>query len=117
MTVKAISLIVDDAGAAARALSDCFAWRLGDVFDGFAEVDTGGLLLWLSTSAAVPSGQVDGLTIHHMVEDVDHVAEVAVQHGATCVFGPQDTDYGMRSAVLRVPACGALLVDVCAATA
>jgi len=116
MAVKAISLIVDDAGEAAGSLARCFEWRLGDVFDGFAEVDTGGLLLWLSTSAAVPSGQVDGLTIHHMVEDVDRVAQVAVQRGATCVFGPEDTDYGMRSAVLRVPGCGALLVDVCAAT-
>ncbi len=118
MTVSAISIIVQDSPAAARGLADCFGWPLGPVFDGFAEVNTGSLLLWLSTGAAVPGGQVDGLTIHHILEDpsqVDPVVAQAVAAGAQVVFGPTDTDYGMRSAVLRVPGCGVLGVDVCAA--
>jgi hypothetical protein len=32
-------------------------------------------------------------------------------HGAQLVFGPVDTDYGMRSAVFKGP--GMLLIDVC----
>jgi catechol 2,3-dioxygenase-like lactoylglutathione lyase family enzyme len=111
MSVDAISVIVPDVPGAARFLSDAFGWRLGDVFDNFAELDTGKLRLWLSGNAAVETGMVDGLTLHHVVDDVDAVVEVAKSHGAQLVFGPVDTDYGMRSAVFRGP--GMLLIDVC----
>ncbi|WP_350277730.1 VOC family protein [Kribbella sp. HUAS MG21] len=111
MSVDAISVIVPDVPEAARFLSGAFGWELGDVFDNFAELDTGKLKLWLSGNAAVETGAVDGLTLHHIVDDVDAVVEVAKSHGAELVFGPVDTDYGMRSAVFKGP--GMLLVDVC----
>jgi predicted enzyme related to lactoylglutathione lyase len=111
MSVEAISIVVPDVPEAARFLASAFGWKLGDVFDNFAEVDTGKLRLWLSGNAAVETGAVDGLTLHHVVDDVDAVAEVAKANGAQLVFGPVDTDYGMRSAVFKGP--GMLLVDVC----
>lgn len=111
MSVDAISVIVPDVPAAARFLSDAFGWKLGDVFDNFAELDTGKLRVWLSGKAAVETGTVDGLTLHQIVDDVDAAAEVAKSHGAQLVFGPVDTDYGMRSAVFKGP--GMLLIDVC----
>lgn len=85
--------------------------RPSSITHNFAELDTGKLRLWLSGNAAVETGTVDGLTLHHIVDDVDAVAEVAKSHGARLVFGPVDTDYGMRSAVFKGP--GMLLVDVC----
>ena len=115
MSVDAISVIVPDVPEAARFLSDAFGWKLGDVFDNFAELDTGKLRLWLSGNAAVETGTVDGLTLHHIVDDVDAVTAIAKSHGAQLVFGPVDTDYGMRSAVFKGP--GMLLVDVCSYSA
>jgi predicted enzyme related to lactoylglutathione lyase len=112
MSVSAISVIVPDVRAAADFLAQVLGWKVTALFDGFGELETGSLKVWLSTSAPVPSPPVGGVTLHEDVADVDLATQRARQAGATILHGPIDMDFGLRSAIVQGPA--GLLIDLCA---
>ncbi|TDE99112.1 hypothetical protein EXU48_02740 [Occultella glacieicola] len=113
MTIRALSIIVEDASEAAREVSEQFGWPRGQSdFHEFADVHADGVDLWFSTSSAVPSGQVDGVTLHVVVDDVDQRTHEIQARGGELILGPVTQDFGMRSAIFRGP--GRLLIDVCA---
>ncbi|WP_129665956.1 VOC family protein [Phytoactinopolyspora endophytica] len=113
MAIKALSIIVDDASKAAHQVAEQFGWTLGGSdFKEFADVHADGVDLWFSTSAAVPSGGIDGLTLHVFVNDVDAAADAVVSRGGTLLLGPVTQDFGMRSAIFQGP--GNLMIDLCA---
>ncbi|MFT4235890.1 MAG: VOC family protein [Microbacterium sp.] len=117
MGVTAIDLQVDDVSAATKLLSEAYGWRVlsrpstGSGTGGFGELDAGGLRIMLSRDAMVPWGALDGLILHHDVDDVPSAVERAVSAGAELLSGPLTTDWGTEAAYLRGP--GALIVDVC----
>ena len=111
MSVHSISVIVEDVAAAAKFLISTMGWRVaGETYDGFAELDTGGLTVMLSRTGPVAMPVVAGVILHHLVEDVDAAVERARQAGAVVVHGPIDMDFGMRSAILQGP--GGLMLDL-----
>jgi predicted enzyme related to lactoylglutathione lyase len=112
MGVSAVSVIVPDVGVAADFLHRAIGWPVTALLDNFAELDTGVITIWLSASAPVPSSQVEGLTLHETVPDVDAAAERARRAGAMILHGPVDMDFGLRSAIVQGPA--GMLVDLCA---
>ncbi|WP_375425452.1 VOC family protein [uncultured Friedmanniella sp.] len=112
MGVHSISGIVEDVPAAAQFLVSTMGLRTtGELYDGFAELDTGDLTVTLSTAGPIAMPVVGGVILHHMVEDVD-AAERARGAGATDVQGPIDMDFGMRSVIVQGP--GGLILDLCA---
>ncbi|WP_370248459.1 VOC family protein [Nocardioides sp.] len=111
MTVQAIDLQVDDVPAATRMLSEAYGWRVVAADPNFGELDAGGLRVMLSRDAMVPWGQLDGVILHHHVDDVDAAVDRAVAAGAELLAGPLRTDWGTEAAYLRGP--GRLVVDVC----
>jgi catechol 2,3-dioxygenase-like lactoylglutathione lyase family enzyme len=111
MGVQAIDLQVDDVPGATRLLSEAYGWRVLTDDPNFGELDAGGIRVMLSRDALVPWGRLDGLIIHHYVEDVAAAISRAVGAGAELLSGPHRTDWGTETAFLRGP--GALIVDVC----
>lgn len=111
MTVQAIDLQVDHVSAATQMLSAAYGWRVVADDPDFGELDAGGLRVMLSRDAMVPWGKVDGLILHHYVDDVDAAVGRAVAAGAELLAGPLRTDWGTEAAYLRGP--GQLIVDLC----
>lgn len=111
MAVQAIDLQVDDVSAAAKMLSAAYGWRVVVDDPNFGELDAGGLRVMLSRDAMVPWGKLDGLILHHYVDDVEAAVSQAVDAGAELLGGPLRTDWGTEAAYLRGP--GQLIVDVC----
>lgn len=111
MAVQAIDLQVDDVTAATTMLSTAYGWRVLADDPNFGELDAGGLRVMLSRDAMVPWGKLDGLILHHYVDDVDEAVRRAVSAGMELLAGPLKTDWGTEAAYLRGP--GQLVVDVC----
>jgi uncharacterized glyoxalase superfamily protein PhnB len=110
MAVQAIDVQVDDVPAATRLLAEAYGWRILTEDPSFGELDAGGIRVMLSRDAMIPWGKLDGLIIHHYVDDVAAAAARAVDAGAELVAGPLRTDWGTEAAYLRGP--GRLIVDV-----
>ncbi|MFI6834058.1 VOC family protein [Kribbella sp. NPDC050241] len=111
MAVQAIDIQVDDVPAATKLLAEAYGWRILTEDPNFGELDAGGIRVMLSRDAMIPWGKLDGLIIHHYVDDVAAAAARAVDAGAELVAGPLQTDWGTEAAYLRGP--GQLIVDVC----
>lgn len=111
VAVQAIDIQVDDVAQATRLLSDAYGWRILTDEVNFGELDAGGLRVMLSRDAMVAWGKLDGVIIHHYVDDVAPAVARAVAAGAELVTGPIKTDWGTEAAYLRGP--GQLVVDVC----
>ncbi|HZX07718.1 VOC family protein [Kribbella sp.] len=111
MAVQAIDLQVDDVSAATQILSAAYGWRVLSDDPNFGELDAGGLRVMLSRDAMVPWGKLDGLILHHYVDDVQAAVNRAVAAGLELLAGPLRTDWGTEAAYLRGP--GQLIVDVC----
>lgn len=111
MAVQAIDLQVDDVSAATQMLSAAYGWRVVAADPYFGELDAGGLRVMLSRDALVPWGKLDGVILHHYVDDVDAAVSRAVTAGAQPIAGPLRTDWGTEAAYLRGP--GQLIVDLC----
>lgn len=111
MAVQAIDLRVDDVSAATQMLSAAYGWRVVSEDPNFGELDAGGLRVMLSQDAMVPWGELNGLILHHYVDDVEVAARRAVAAGAELLLGPLRTDWGTEAAYLRGP--DQLIVDLC----
>jgi catechol 2,3-dioxygenase-like lactoylglutathione lyase family enzyme len=111
MAVQAIDLRVDDVSAATQMLSAAYGWRVLSEDPNFGELDAGGLRVMLSRDAMVPWGDLNGLILHHYVDDVEVAAKRAVAAGAELLLGPLRTDWGTEAAYLRGP--DQLIVDLC----
>lgn len=111
MAVQAIDLQVDDVPSATKMLSEAYGWQVLSDDDNFGELDAGGLRVMLSRDAMVPWGNLDGVILHHYVEDVAEAVARAVAAGAELLLGPLTTDWGTEAAYLKGP--GQLIVDVC----
>ncbi|WP_375426674.1 VOC family protein [uncultured Friedmanniella sp.] len=112
MAVHSLSVIVDDVPAAAAFLQAVMGWRIvGEVDDGFAELDTGDASVMLSATGPVPMPQVGGVILHDVVEEVDAAAARATAAGGVLLYGPVDMDFGMRSALVQGP--HGLVLDLC----
>lgn len=111
MAVQAIDLQVDDVSAATQLLAAAYGWRVVADDPNFGELDTGGLRVMLSRDAMVSWGKLDGVIVHHYVDDVEAAVGRAVDAGADLLAGPLRTDWGTEAAYLRGP--GQLVVDLC----
>lgn len=111
MAVQAIDLQVGDVPSATKLLAEAYGWQVLSDDDNFGELDAGGLRVMLSRDAMVPWGSLDGLILHHYVEDVTEAVARAVAAGAELLRGPLTTDWGTEAAYLKGP--GQLIVDVC----
>lgn len=111
MAVQAIDLQVDDVSAATQLLCAAYGWHVVADDPNFGELDAGGLRAMLSRDAMVPWGALDGLILHHYVDNVDAAVSRAVTAGAELLAGPLMTDWGTEAAYLRGP--GELIVNVC----
>ncbi|REJ05513.1 hypothetical protein DY023_09740 [Microbacterium bovistercoris] len=111
MGVQAIDLQVDDVTTATKLLSAAYGWAVLTDDPNFGELDAGGIRVMLSRDAMVPWGALDGLILHHYVDDVTAAVARAVTAGAELLSGPLMTDWGTEAAYLRGP--GGLIVDVC----
>lgn len=72
--------------------------------DGFAVVHGPATALTIMRGAMVPMPRVAGVLLQLDVDDVDAAAITASQHGGTVGRGPEDTDWGTRSAFVHGPA-------------
>lgn len=111
MAVQAIDLQVGDVPSATKLLAEAYGWQVLSDDDNFGELDAGGLRVMLSRDAMVPWGSLDGLILHHYVEDVTEAVARAVVAGVELLRGPLTTDWGTECAYLKGP--GQLIVDVC----
>lgn len=111
MAVTAIDIQVDDVPAATKLLSQAYGWRVLSDDPGFGELDAGGLRVMLSQEAMVPWGKINGVILHHYVDDVAAAVKTAIEAGAELLAGPVRTDWGTEAAYLKGP--GGLVVDVC----
>lgn len=111
MGVQAIDLQVDDVTAATKLLSEAYGWTVLTDDPNFGELDAGGIRVMLSRDAMVTWGTLDGLILHHYVDDVPAAVARAVEAGVELLSGPLTTDWGTEAAYLRGP--GGLIVDVC----
>ncbi len=111
MAARAIDLQVDDVPNATKLLAEAYGWQVLSDDDNFGELDAGGLRVTLSRDAMVPWGKLDGVIVHHYVDDVPHAVARAIAAGAELLRGPLTTDWGTEAAYLKGP--GQLIVDVC----
>lgn len=102
MTIRAVTLIMDDPSRAVRALSDIFGWTIESDFGRFASVlPPSGIPVWINAPSE-PGAATAHLVVHLATDDVDADAAAAVDRGARILRGPVDMEYGERSAVVEV---------------
>lgn len=111
MAVQAIDLQVDDVPSATKLLAEAYGWRVLSDDDNFGELDAGGLRVMLSRDAMVPWGKLEGVIIHHYVDDVPDAVARAIAAGAELLLGPLTTAWDTEAAYLKGP--GQLIIDVC----
>lgn len=111
MAVQAIDLQVDDVPEGTKLLAKAYGWKVLSSDDNFGELDAGGVRVMLSRDAMIPWGNLNGVILHHYVEDVAEAVGRAVAAGAQLLRGPLATDWGTEAAYLQGP--GQLIVDVC----
>lgn len=112
MTIRAVTLIIDDPSRAVRSLSEVFGWKIESDFGSFASVQPPtGIPVWINAPAE-PGATTDHLVVHLATDDVDADAAAAVSRGAKIIREPEDMDYGERSAVVEVDGVPGVTFDL-----
>lgn len=111
MTVQTIDLQVDGVPSATKRLSEAYGWQVLSDDVNVGELDAGGLRVMFSRDAMVRWGDLDGVVLHHDVEDVARAVVRAIAAGAELLDCPVTTGGGAEAAYSKGP--GQHIVDVC----
>lgn len=101
--MKSIDLITQDVTALGTFLRDVAPVRAEHEDPAFSCYRSEDLEIMLSPSALVPMSPLGGVILHFEVADLDSALARAHQAGHEPCWGPEKTDWGTRSALLRGP--------------